>query len=34
LQSLPRRFTLDFGDVFSQGFAFDSISGSMTVKSG
>jgi uncharacterized protein YhdP len=34
LQSLPRRFTLDFGDVFSQGFAFDSISGSMIVKSG
>jgi uncharacterized protein YhdP len=34
LQSLPRRFTLDFGDVFSQGFAFDSISGNMIVKSG
>jgi uncharacterized protein YhdP len=30
LQSLPRRFSLDFGDVFSQGFAFDSIHGKMT----
>jgi uncharacterized protein YhdP len=24
LQTLPRRFSLDFGDIFSQGFAFDS----------
>jgi uncharacterized protein YhdP len=23
LQSLPRRLTLDFRDVFSEGFAFD-----------
>ncbi|EXI78997.1 MAG: putative protein involved in outer membrane biogenesis [Candidatus Accumulibacter appositus] len=34
LQGLPRRFALDFGDVFSAGFAFDSISGRMTVKDG
>lgn len=34
LQSLPRRITLDFRDVFSGGFAFDSISGSMKVSSG
>jgi len=27
LQSLPRRITLDFRDVFSEGFAFDSIAG-------
>ena len=26
LQSLPRRLTLDFRDVFSKGFAFDDIS--------
>ncbi len=34
LQGLPRRFALDFGDVFSAGFAFDSISGKMAVKDG
>lgn len=34
LQGLPRRLSLDFGDVFSEGFAFDSISGKMTVKEG
>ncbi len=34
LQGLPRRFLLDFGDVFSEGFAFDRISGKMTVDSG
>ncbi|HQO28401.1 MAG TPA: YhdP family protein [Accumulibacter sp.] len=34
LQGLPRRFLLDFGDVFSEGFAFDSINGRMSVKSG
>lgn len=28
LQSLPRRITLDFRDIFSDGFAFDAISGS------
>ena len=34
LQGLPRRLALDFGDVFSEGFAFDSISGKMKVKEG
>jgi uncharacterized protein YhdP len=34
LQSLPRRITLDFRDVFSEGFAFDRISGSINVKAG
>ena len=34
LQSLPRRLTLDFRDIFSQGFAFDSIDGRMDVASG
>ncbi len=34
LQGLPRRFTFDFGDIFSEGFAFDGITGSVTVKSG
>lgn len=34
LQSLPRRITLDFRDVFSEGFAFDRISGDMTVAAG
>ncbi len=34
LQSLPRRITLDFRDVFSDGFAFDRISGSIRVASG
>lgn len=34
LQGLPRRFLLDFGDVFSEGFAFDNISGRLTVKRG
>jgi len=34
LQSLPRRMTLDFRDVFSEGFAFDSISATAQVKSG
>lgn len=34
LQSLPRRITLDFRDVFSEGFAFDRISGSIEVASG
>ncbi|MBP9805263.1 MAG: TIGR02099 family protein [Candidatus Accumulibacter sp.] len=34
LQSLPRRLSFDFGDVFSDGFAFDSIHGKMTVSSG
>ena len=34
LQNLPRRVTLDFKDVFSAGFAFDSIAGKMTVQKG
>jgi uncharacterized protein (TIGR02099 family) len=34
LQSLPRRLTLDFRDVFSEGFAFDSIRASAEVKNG
>lgn len=34
LQSLPRRITLDFRDVFSEGFAFDSITGQMQVARG
>lgn len=34
LQSLPRRITLDFRDVFSEGFAFDSIRGNATMKAG
>jgi uncharacterized protein (TIGR02099 family) len=34
LQGLPRRFLLDFGDVFSEGFTFDRMSGKMTVSSG
>ncbi|MGB0129825.1 MAG: AsmA-like C-terminal region-containing protein, partial [Rhodocyclaceae bacterium] len=34
LQALPRRITLDFRDVFSEGFAFDNISGSIAMKHG
>jgi uncharacterized protein YhdP len=34
LQSLPRRMTLDFRDVFSEGFAFDSITATAEIKSG
>ena len=34
LQSLPRRITLDFRDIFSDGFAFDSIGGSARVAQG
>jgi uncharacterized protein YhdP len=34
LQSLPRRITLDFTDVFSEGFAFDEITGNVTVGKG
>ena len=34
LQSLPRRITLDFKDVFSEGFAFDSINSKITVHNG
>jgi uncharacterized protein (TIGR02099 family) len=34
LQSLPRRLTLDFRDVFSEGFAFDNIAGSTVLNNG
>lgn len=34
LQSLPRRISLDFRDVFSEGFAFDSIAGTVAVNRG
>ena len=34
LQSLPRRITLDFRDVFSEGFAFDSIAAKLAVQNG
>jgi uncharacterized protein YhdP len=34
LQSLPRRLTLDFRDVFSQGFAFDRIRGDAQIQAG
>lgn len=34
LQSLPRRLTLDFRDVFSEGFAFDLLSGDVRIDQG
>lgn len=34
LQSLPRRLSLDFRDIFSDGFAFDSIDAQLAVRSG
>lgn len=34
LQSLPRRLTLDFRDVFSEGFAFDGITGTARIANG
>ena len=34
LQALPRRITLDFRDVFSDGFAFDKITGTASVVKG
>ena len=34
LQSLPRRLTLDFRDVFSEGFAFDFVRGDVQVDQG
>ena len=34
LQSLPRRITLDFNDIFSEGFAFDTINGTATIAQG
>ncbi|MBC3936476.1 TIGR02099 family protein [Undibacterium sp. CY7W] len=34
MQSLPRRLTLDFRDVFSEGFAFDGINGHAVIEKG
>lgn len=34
LQALPRRVALDFKDVFSEGFAFDSIAASIAIENG
>ena len=34
LQSLPRRLTLDFRDVFSEGFSFDFVRGDVTIAQG
>lgn len=34
LQSLPRRLTLDFRDVFSEGFAFDGVVGTANIAQG
>jgi len=34
LQALPRRLTLDFRDVFSEGFAFDFVRGDVTILQG
>jgi uncharacterized protein (TIGR02099 family) len=34
LQALPRRVTLDFRDVFSDGFAFDQIHGDISIERG
>ncbi len=34
LQALPRHITLDFTDIFSEGFQFDNINGTATLKKG
>ncbi len=34
LQALPRRVTLDFRDIFSEGFAFDHVNGTVRVERG
>ena len=34
LQSLPRRVSLDFRDIFSEGFAYDTIKAHVTIKNG
>ncbi|RYF35585.1 MAG: TIGR02099 family protein [Comamonadaceae bacterium] len=34
LQALPRRLTLDFRDIFSQGFAFDFVRGNASIADG
>jgi uncharacterized protein (TIGR02099 family) len=34
LQALPRRMTLDFRDIFSEGFSFDQVSGDVLIANG
>lgn len=34
LQALPRRLTLDFRDLFGEGFAFDNVNGDVTLRDG
>ncbi len=34
LQALPKRITLDFTDIFSNGFQFDNINGNATIRQG
>jgi uncharacterized protein (TIGR02099 family) len=34
IQALPRRLTLDFSDLFEEGFAFDSIEGNFSLQQG
>jgi uncharacterized protein YhdP len=34
LQALPRRLSLDFRDIFSEGFSFDFIRGDVTIQGG
>jgi uncharacterized protein YhdP len=34
LQALPRRMTLDFRDIFSEGFTFDHVTGNVRIASG
>ena len=34
LQTLPRRLSLDFNDLFSKGFTFDSIDGTFSIENG
>jgi uncharacterized protein (TIGR02099 family) len=34
LQSIPRRLTLDFNDIFTEGFAFDEIKGTASIAKG
>jgi uncharacterized protein YhdP len=34
LQSLPRRLTLDFRDLFQEGFAFDNVTGDVRIDQG
>ena len=34
LQALPKHITLDFNDVFSEGFQFDNINGNASIKNG